>query len=262
MRPELDGGTGVFYGFYPSDQLQPRLTWIQGSPRRWLRRVARAWRSLKFIFHAIRTAQSYDIIHIHSLWRLAKYLPFKKRVIEFHGDDVRRSPTFQSASELRAVHQFIASTDIPLLVSTPDLLTDVPTATVLPNPVDDHHFTRTEPYTPRTAFYNVKWHDTEAFGCYGQACAARTARRLSAQLTVRDRRDAWIPYATFPAYLQQFEFFIDRFGIPSLSKTALEALALGVKVIAWNGTIHDGLPPEHAPEQVAQHSIHIYEELS
>jgi hypothetical protein len=147
-------------------------------------------------------------------------------------------------------------------VSTPDLLTDVPRAVWLPNPVDVEHFTPINHPVPNTALYTMNWYDATAYTRLG-VLASLIATRLQLQLTVVHRYEGWwIPHTAFPAYLGQFEYLIDRFALPSLSKTALEALALGVKVIDWRGTIHDGLPPEHAPEQVAQHSIHIYEELS
>jgi len=38
-------------------------------------------------------------------------------------------------------------------------------------------------------------------------------------------------------FLNQFEVFFDQFTIPSLSKTALEAIACGCKVISWKGPV-------------------------
>lgn len=43
-----------------------------------------------------------------------------------------------------------------------------------------------------------------------------------------------------------------------LSKTALEALACGLKVITWKGKIIEGLPPENHPENVAKRIFNIY----
>ena len=53
-------------------------------------------------------------------------------------------------------------------------------------------------------------------------------------------------------------YYIDRTSPESLSKTALEALACGLKVIRWDGRVVSGLPEDHRPERVAEVVWRIY----
>lgn len=50
--------------------------------------------------------------------------------------------------------------------------------------------------------------------------------------------------------LNRYEYCIDRTSPESLSKTALEALACGLKVIRWDCRVVSGLLGEHRPERV------------
>ena len=61
-----------------------------------------------------------------------------------------------------------------------------------------------------------------------------------------------IPYGEMPKVLNRYEYYIDRMSPKSLSKTALEVLACGLKVIRWDGRVVSGLPLEHRPERVAE----------
>ena len=129
-------------------------------------------------------------------------------------------------------------------ISTPDMARDVsqhkevPVFEYIPNPVDLEHFTRRKEANVGTAFYLTQW--------YESADKAReTAKQLGLHLSVLDRMEKetmavkgrGMPYKDFPRFMQDFEYFIDRHNIPSLSKTALEALAMGLKVINWEGKI-------------------------
>jgi hypothetical protein len=67
-----------------------------------------------------------------------------------------------------------------------------------------------------------------------------------------------VPYSEMPEFLSRFEYFIDRFSIPSLSKIALEALAIGSKVLGYDGYIHKSLPVKHVPLSIAYSSLKIY----
>jgi len=81
------------------------------------------------------------------------------------------------------------------------------------------------------------------------------------KLEIVDRVRQPIPYMRLPTFLNSFEYYIDRNYIPSLSKTALEALACGVKVIRWDGKIIKKLPEQHKPENVIRKLAEIYEDL-
>jgi hypothetical protein len=51
---------------------------------------------------------------------------------------------------------------------------------------------------------------------------------------------------------------IDRKEIKSLSKTALECLAMGMTVFDYDGNTMRNLPKYHYPEVVAEKSLTIY----
>jgi len=72
-----------------------------------------------------------------------------------------------------------------------------------------------------------------------------------------------ITYSEMPLFLNQFEVFFDRFTIPSLSKTALEALACGCKVVSWKGLVadHEKILKSHSLENVTEKLLRIYQEV-
>ena len=71
-------------------------------------------------------------------------------------------------------------------------------------------------------------------------------------------KNEWILYENMPEFLSQFEYFIDRKEIKSLSKTALEALCLGMKIVSCDEKIVSELNPIHAPLNVAKNTIKQY----
>ncbi len=180
---------------------------------------------LRFYLHAAREAGGYDIVHVHSLYKLIPCLKLrgKPAVLHFHGSEVRgrrHSPLVELAVKL-ADH---------VLVSTPDLLSLLPEAEWLPNPVD------TELFHP-----NVK----PLEGYEGQGT-----------------RPDHLPYKLMPNYLKSLSAYLQlQSKYRSLNKTSLEALAVGTPVI-WNGLrIMPPLPDIHKPEKVARRTIEIYERV-
>lgn len=203
-----------------------------------------AWR---FYQIARSLAKDFDILHIHSAYKLCLVMPFAKKVIEFHGCDLRGHDSL-----LNKIGRKMAD---KIIVSTPDLLEIVEDAVWLPNPVDTDHFVRKGHFKPHTALYVHNWYESAEK-------AHVLADEYNLDLTVLDRsKGVMIKYKAFPAYLSQFEYFISRHAIRSLSKTALEALACGLKVIRWDGEVLQGLPDEHRPDKVANRTIQIYEEI-
>jgi len=73
----------------------------------------------------------------------------------------------------------------------------------------------------------------------------------------------FVPYFEMPSYLNKFEVFFDRFTIPSLSKTALEALACGCTVISWNGLVSnpEDIVRNHSLKAVTKKLQQIYEKM-
>ena len=60
--------------------------------------------------------------------------------------------------------------------------------------------------------------------------------------------------------MNKFEYFIDKHSLGSMSKTGLEALACGLKVVRWDGKVLNKLPKEHEPKNVLQRLAKIYME--
>jgi hypothetical protein len=213
--------------------------------------------TIKLFWYVFRHKNEYDFLHIHSVWGATLFTFFKPKIVEFHGDDVRHKPTMYRWIRRLPVKIFVNFYGIrnKIYVSTPDLLGDVPNGVWLPNIVDTEHFKSISGLMmPNTALYCSAWYES-----------GEHAKTYSSEhnlcLTILDRKGGdWIDHRSFPKYLNQFEYYIDRKEIHSLSKTALEALACGLKVVDWQGNILTGLPEIHKPENVAKLSIKIYQE--
>lgn len=216
-------------------------------------------RSLRFFVIVMKKAKHYNVLHIHSRWMCIFFVPFKKKIMHWHGDDCRRKPTFKPRLKRWITRLFIHfySKHHIMYVSTPDLLEEVPNSRWLPNPVDLNHFHKRSCSLGNTACYTHNWYETGEH-------AHKLALTNGWKLTILDRaapKQEWIPHQLFPQYLASFEYFIDRQKIHSLSKTALEALALGLKVVqGWDGKIVTKLDPQHHPLTCALRTLKIYRE--
>jgi hypothetical protein len=91
-----------------------------------------------------------------------------------------------------------------------------------------------------------------------QTKANQYAQKYGLFLRILERE---IPHKELPQIFKEHEYYIDQTEIPSLSKTALEALACGLKVIRWDGKLVEKLPTEHKPENVAKKVWEIYRQL-
>jgi len=226
------------------------------SLRKLVKRAIRAHRALKFYVEVARQSRRYDLLHIHSVYLACLFAPFKKKIIEFHGDDIRRYPSKRSVLSRRiqrAAVSFVRLFSDGIYVSTPDLLNEV-SGEWIPNPVDAEHFSPTGFRFPKTALYIRNWYETSEN-------AEKIATEHGWRLSILDRaHNVVIPYKRMPEFLSRFEYFIDRHLIKSLSKTAIEALALELKVVKWDGEVVDHLPEAHKPENVARLTCQIYRE--
>ena len=158
MRDEYDGGCCRYYGFTKFlsgnvdlknlNQLQtPSKTWKRYIPlrvKRFIRRVRRMILSLKWYWNLREIGKDYDIIHVHSVWKALFLFPFKKKVLEYHGDDVRWKPSRQSKLDRYSTRLFnmVYGCFHPIFVSTADLILEAPNSVWLPNPVDTELFSR------------------------------------------------------------------------------------------------------------------------
>jgi len=201
----------------------------------------------------IMKGYSCDIIHVHSAYRFVRYFkrltPNKAVIMHFHGEDVRLT----GWNNLKGITE---KADITL-VSTPDLLEGAPQNVFwLPNPVDIEHF-KPMPSLRKagTALYFVKHQRGENI-----VWPKNVAKNLGLELCVVDRKANPISYAKLPHFLNTFEYYIDQNWIHSLSKTALEALACGLKVVKWDGRVIEKLPEEHNPIRVIEKLWAFYQQ--
>jgi hypothetical protein len=233
--------------------LNPRTFEDYGFLKRPLRKLFEKIANYTFLFKAVLIARKFNIIHIHdNQWLLWLLIPFKKKILEFHGTDLRRTPTKGKQARYNRLFLRIFGNKAICLVSTIDLLRELPSATWLPNPVDSMFLTKSKIENCRSAVYFPKWYESTDK-------IRKEALNRGWDLTIVDRL---VPYNEMPTFLSQFEYLIDRFNIPSLSKTALEALAVGSKVLGYDGQIHKSLAKNHIPLSVAYLSLKIYRKVS
>lgn len=249
----------------------------------------------------IRRAESADVIHVHSRAEMVPLLRkefgvSKTIVLHYHGTDIRgvkkyNLPHRSVASDVavaaiyavRRIRKRSANLQARkladmVLVATPDLLELAPatSAAYIPNPVDIEHFqpTRRDPITGRSAdqdrdkdgngaralTFNTEVADLELIMRHFERCG------LPYELEVYDRTKNPLRYRDMPAFLWKYRLYADiRYVngkvLENLSKTALEALACGLKVIDYRGNVHAGLQPEHDPLNVTSRLEGIYDNL-
>lgn len=195
-------------------------------------------------------AQFYDILHVHSVYnilpRLAK--AGKPIVMHYHGSDVMREDPFRAYCE-RFAKAF--------LVSNEYLLKYQPKAQWLPNPVDTEHFNSWTGQIGGSLMFKIPYID-----------AGRAIEEINVdRLTVIDRSRIPIRYANMPAILGDYNAYIDikyhkEWGLlPALSKTGLEALSCGLRVLNYKKEWIEGLPDPHEPDNVVRQLDQLYSSL-
>jgi glycosyltransferase involved in cell wall biosynthesis len=237
-----------------------------------------------FTEKCLEEAELADIIHIHSridiLFKLRrKFGRSKKIVLHYHGTDIRgpyrpenhvpmrlrlsnivlKSRAMAKTSRRKRFHigaQLLA--DI-VIVSTPDLLSIVSDAIYVPNPVDTDHFKPQVIYekkkralTLKTEVNNAQW-----------ALDYCKNNNIRLDIEIYDRSLGPIMHADMPNFLGQYSVYVDiRYVnetiLQGLSKTALEALGCGVKVLDYQLKYQFGLPIEHDPVNVVSRISSIY----
>ena len=172
--------------------------------------------NLSFYLYAIKRSEELDVVHIHSLVKIVPFIR-KPKVLHFHGSDLR--------NHRNSLMNYLACKSADkVLVSTPDLLSVLPKAEWLPNPVDTSLFHPVKPYQNKN--------DNDV-----------------------------TPYPFMPCTLCSMERYVQHKPW-SLTTTSLQALACGIPVF-WNGlTLHCSLPIRHKPEVAAERTIQIYQEIT
>lgn len=242
----------------------------------------------------LRRAEKADIIHVHSRAEMVPVL--RKRfgdkkviILHYHGTDIRglrkkySLPHRSIASDLaitaihtarriknRNVNRQAQKMADMVVVATPDLLELAPQASAyIPNPIDTDHF--------RPAHASPSGERAGQDGSKALTFNTETAdlplviqhfekTNSPYELEVYDRTGNPIMYRDMPAFLGKYRLYVDiRYVngkvLENLSKTALEALACGLKVMDYRASVHAGLPPEHDPLNVASSLVDTYHGL-
>jgi glycosyltransferase involved in cell wall biosynthesis len=242
----------------------------------------------EFTEKCIEKAKSADIIHIHSridiLLKLRKKFGRSKKIIlHYHGTDIRglkkqKLPHRSQISDLaiRSIMMYRGLRDKVLfkkrmhinaqrvadtvIVSTPDLLQLVAKGIYLSNPIDTDHFKpdsllkneQKEALTIDTEVTDIQW-----------ALDYCKMHNISLNIEVYNRIKAPIIYKDMPDFLRRYKIYVDiryvdKTILQNLSKTALEALACGLKVLDYQLKYRQGLPREHDPINVISRLSTIY----
>lgn len=210
----------------------------------------------KFFPFLIKNIENFDVVHLHSrdrfINKIRKYYPRKPLIMHYHGTDIR--------GRWNGRRRFWEKADA-IIVSTINLLDGAPPETTyLPNPIDTDLF-----YSlPNKEESNLAL----TFNHGANDVATKLAKRYGLKLTIHPRNKL---FSEMPSFFMQFSWYIDtkrnklgellcRSG-DSGSKTGLEALACGLKVINSDGEIREKLPSEHMAENVVRTLHQIYVSL-
>jgi hypothetical protein len=202
----------------------------------------------------------------------------KKIILHYHGSEIRGS--YQSVEGLNLAHASFLKIKMrvrkllrnrkhlkaqrladAVIVSTPDLLQWVTNCTYLPNPVDIDLFKPLTIYEKKKNALTIKTEVTDTRWAIDYC----NNNNINVDIEVYDRAQSPIMYADMPNFLRQYSMYVDikyvnETVLEALSKTGLEALACGLKVLNYRLEYRQGLPIEHDPTRVVSILSKIYAE--
>lgn len=210
-----------------------------------------------FITEVIKQAANYDVIHVHALYKILKELreayPLKKIILQHHGTELTTANFYEVSKSYTYCDSIISSTiDIYELLHKYGVK-----SWYIPNAVD------TKLFKPSGNGVGALYISTRYLN---QDAALNFIGAIPYDIYTIDREKAPTTIDQMPELLNQFELYIDvKFlepvntkPIQAMSKTGLEALACGLKVLNYNGDIIEGLPTEHTPEQQYIDTLTVY----
>ena len=250
-----------------------------------------------FAEYCLSEAKTADIIHIHSAEQLVikirkAYGNSKKIVLHYHGTDIRglknknnpdsstimntttRTKSFAAKVKnrlrlvqmgyfrsLRLESQKLAN---EILVSTPDLLSLLPRAKYLPNPVDVDHFSK-DNSKQHNVYNNALTIKTEV-GNSEKVLEYCKKNNIGLKIDVFDRTKSPLLYEEIPNFLKKYDIYVDIRIVndkilENFSKTALESIACGLKVLNYKLEYIDKLPEMHNPINVVNQLENIYNKI-
>jgi len=240
----------------------------------------------KFFETCLKEANNSDIVHIHSrtdvLFYLKKKLEKKPKIVmHFHGTDLRGirqqhkkwlNSYFPSSilknyrvSRLRKKNNEMAENmSDKILISTPDLKNYIKKSEsiLLHNPIDTDHFNKINDIKPNDTFFTFNTEATSNMEWIINFCKMNGIHNLQ----VIDRTRSPIMYSDMPTFLRKFGTYVDIRYInyrilKNISKTALESLACGLRVIDYDLKYKYTLPEEHDPRNVINKLEDIYKQI-
>lgn len=238
----------------------------------------------ELVYKSIEEARKADIIHIHSLPEMVInirkiYGGSKIIILHYHGTDIRgfykdNSRTFNLQNILkpkniikkikkRRLHIKAQRLADRVIVSTPDLIQLVKGSVFLPNPIDTDHFNNKKLTNERSVdiskgvIVNSEVTNIELAMNYFEH------KKIDLNIDIYDRTKNPIYYKDVPNFLKKYDVYIDlrfvnRKLLKNLSKTALEALACGLRVLNYKLEYMNNLPSEHCPTNVVTILSSIY----
>jgi Glycosyltransferase len=168
-----------------------------------------------------------------------------------HGSDIRLPSRHAAANPLSPFHDrlwdltpvlekqaranraVLDRLGLPVFVSTPDLLLDVPTATWLPVVVDADRWSTDAP--PLSGGRPIVAHAPSKAIVKGSDLIDPIMRKLDAEGLIEYRRIEHVPSGEMPGVYRSADIVLDQFRIGSYGVAACEALAAGRVVIAHVG---------------------------
>jgi hypothetical protein len=212
-----------------------------------------------FLKYAMKEAKDYDVVHVHTLYKiipdLRKKYRDKKLVLHYHGSEARdrQSDPLREEAESKADVVIGSTADLKEFVSA--------SMAHVPNPVDTEHFTPGDGSNGRAFTIRTTRGDTQWVLDYLKS------NNVDLHVEVVDREASPIPYAQVPAFLRQYKTYVDIKYIDgrllrAMSKTGLESLACGLSVLNHELKYLQGLPEEHRPEVAAGKMLGIYEAIA
>jgi glycosyltransferase involved in cell wall biosynthesis len=250
-----------------------------------------------FVDYCIAEAKNADIIHIHSdeslVFKIRQIFGNSKKIIlHYHGTDIRgfrnkansNTPFFQSIHNTKKLYVRKIKTRLWLvrrgyfksysteaqnlanevLVATPDLLSLVPNAQYVPNSVDLDHFFRRNNNKNKPNNIALTIH-TET-GDIQKTLEYCKTNNIDLKINVYDRTKKPLLYEEIPNFLKKYDVYVDikivnDKIIESLSKTGLESLACGLKVLNYKLEYLENLPEIHNPINVVNKLQSIYSKI-
>ena len=211
-----------------------------------------------FIKNAIKQGAEFDVIHVHSLYKIIPDLKRKYQdkflILHFHGSEARKAPKDP------VLEQAIGLSDA-VIGSTEDLAQYVGSEmTYIPNPVDTDHFKR--PSIPRERNRRAFTFKTTGADMEWVIQYLRD-NSIDSNIEVIDRQTNPIPYSEMPQVLRSYSTYVDLKHVGGTllrapSKTALECLACGLQVLNHRLEIMELFPEENRPEKIAAQILDIY----